>query len=70
MGEREETVLIMADRGPTHRLFDILFNLKIAVFWAIALMMETTSALETSVNFYQTTRRQQPRRQPSSYSPP
>jgi hypothetical protein len=31
-----------------------------AVFWAIALMMEASSTSETSVNFYQTTRRNNP----------
>jgi hypothetical protein len=31
-----------------------------AVFWAIALMMEATRTSETLVNFYQTTRRYSP----------
>jgi hypothetical protein len=30
--------------------------MKIAVFWAIALMMEAARTSETLVNFYQTTR--------------
>jgi hypothetical protein len=30
------------------------------VFWAIALMMEAASTSEKSVNFYQTTRRNNP----------
>jgi hypothetical protein len=34
-------------------------NMKMAVFWAIALT-ESTSISETSVNFYQTTRRNNP----------
>jgi hypothetical protein len=34
--------------------------LKMAVFWVIALMMEVASTSETSVNFYQTTRRNNP----------
>jgi hypothetical protein len=31
-----------------------------AVFWAIALMLEAASTSETLVNFYQTTRRYNP----------
>jgi hypothetical protein len=34
--------------------------MKMAVFWAIALMMEAASTFETSVNFYPTTRRNIP----------
>jgi hypothetical protein len=34
--------------------------MKMIVFWAIALMMEAASASETLVNFYQTTRRNNP----------
>jgi hypothetical protein len=34
--------------------------MKIAVFWAIALMMEAARTSETLVNFYQTTRRFNP----------
>jgi hypothetical protein len=33
---------------------------KMAVFWAIALMMEAARTSETLVNFYQTTRRYNP----------
>jgi hypothetical protein len=37
--------------------------MKMAVFWvfAIVLMMEAASKSETSVNFYQTTRRNKPK---------
>jgi hypothetical protein len=34
--------------------------MKMAVFWTIALMMESASTSETLVNFYQTTRRNNP----------
>jgi hypothetical protein len=34
--------------------------MKKAVFWVVALMMEAASTYETSVNFYQTTRRYNP----------
>jgi hypothetical protein len=34
--------------------------LKMTVFWIFALMMEAACASETSVNFYQTTRRKNP----------
>jgi hypothetical protein len=34
--------------------------MKKAVFWVVALMMEAESSSETSVNFYQTTRRYNP----------
>jgi hypothetical protein len=34
--------------------------MKIAVFWAIALMMEAARTSETLVNFYQTTQRYNP----------
>jgi hypothetical protein len=43
-----------------------MFSMKMAVFWAvapgslIAMIMETPSTSETSVNFYQTTRRNNP----------
>jgi hypothetical protein len=48
------------------------FLTKMSVFWVVAidLMMESARTSETLVNFYQTTRRYNPRRQPSSYSPP
>jgi hypothetical protein len=36
------------------------WSLKMAVFWAIVLMMETASTSETSVDFYQITRRKNP----------
>jgi hypothetical protein len=35
-------------------------RIKVTVFWSIALMMEAASTSETSVNFYQTTRRYNP----------
>jgi hypothetical protein len=35
---------------------ETIWLLKMAVFWAIALMMEAARASETLVNFYQTTR--------------
>jgi hypothetical protein len=34
--------------------------MNVAVFWAIALMMETASISETWANFYQTARRNNP----------
>jgi hypothetical protein len=45
-----------------HVRFEVLTaaNMKMAVLWAIALMMEAASTSEMSVNFYQTTRRNSP----------
>jgi hypothetical protein len=41
-------------------LFHTFIRMKMAVFWAIVLMMEAVSTSETSVSFYQTIRRNNP----------
>jgi hypothetical protein len=43
---------------------------RVVTYKLIALMIEAVSTSETSVSFYQNTRRNIPERQPSSYSPP
>jgi hypothetical protein len=49
---------------------------KMAVFWVVApckeivLLMTAGSTSETSIHFCQTTRHNNPEKQPSSYSPP
>jgi hypothetical protein len=56
---------LIVEAGGTKVGFEVLTaaSMKMAVFWVVApcsLMMEAASTSETSVNFYQTTRRYNP----------